>query len=135
MAVLQFNMPYSWKENLDLAKSLSLNRQDQFSEELRERVAMSRVYFGTYCQASDYAETHPDDSKIPFNKTGKASDHINVRTYFLKHKDNDFSKIGSLLESLRKWRNIADYRKKFTAKEHLQDAIKYSEKVFKKLGP
>ena len=92
-------MNFDWEDYLALARTL----RDQSSNpnEAALRCAVSRAYYSAFCKARNFGR---DNEKLIVKGTG--DDHGIVIAHFSKGKR---AKVGSLLEDLRRWRNMCDY--------------------------
>lgn len=121
-------MPFDWREYVELAKDLAGQAKAAYSTEAAQRSAVSRAYYGAFCFARNYAQTH-----LGFQDTGKAEDHIKLREHLTR---NGRAKLASALNKLRGWRNDCDYEDEVPNIGRLvQSAIRLAEQVIQQCGP
>lgn len=99
-------MSFNWIDYLTLAENLVHNPSSPGPKEASLRAAISRAYYGAFCNARNFAEAK---EKPPIFRTGKASDHKLIIDHFTRSLDPVRKKIGANLDRLRSDRNKADY--------------------------
>lgn len=105
--------PFEWTDFNILANSY-LNENN----ESKQRTAISRYYYGSFCTTRDYLnenEIYLDKSSKEKMKSKKSDVHGETSKIFRKHekfKQNNIGRdISKQLDKLRKMRNEADYDK------------------------
>jgi hypothetical protein len=94
-------MGFDWKTLVDLATTLAQQAQISANSEAYQRSALSRLYFGAYGHARNYAIAY-----LQFIPRNAAEDHGRLRQHLKsKRRKGDADR----LEQLRIWRNDADY--------------------------
>ena len=97
-------MSFDWSEYLTVAELL-VNQSNLFgSEEAVMRIAISRAYYGAFCEARNFL--HARGLVAPV-KTGE--DHERIRRHFANSRNQAWKDIGNWLLRLRDNRNTADY--------------------------
>jgi hypothetical protein len=95
-------MGFEWTEYLGVASLLRETASGLCSEQARLRSAVSRMYFGAYCYARNYAR-----DRQTFTPTGAVDDHLLLLEHFRNRRR---MREASALDNLRKWRNLCDYQ-------------------------
>lgn len=115
-------MPFDWREYLELAKDLAVQRGVGYSSEAAKRSAVSRAYYSAFCLVRNYAE-----AKLGFQRTKGAKEHTDLRNYLqMKGK----VQLVSCLVDLRRWRNACDYDDEVpNLDDHVRNAIDRAEKA------
>jgi hypothetical protein len=124
-------MAFDWENLLDLAEQLGQQAiNEPASAEARQRTAIGRAYFASFCHARNYAESY-----LKYRPKKDERDHGSLRAHLKgkrRHGDAD------RLERLRQWRNQVDYLNVLPWSDIqtvVDTAIAEAEKIFKGLTP
>ena len=123
-------MAFDWKALVDLATILEQQAQTSANSEAYLRSAMSRLYFGVYGHARNYATNY-----LQFISRNAAEDHGRLRQHLKgKRRKGDADRV----EQLRIWRNDADYANDLSSLDLVAtaaSAIALAKLVFNSLVP
>jgi len=97
-------MNFNWSEYLNLAQELVGQTGTPAGQEARQRSALSRAYYASFCQARNHLRDKEGHS-LP----GDGQVHVYVRDQFRNSSDLMRNQIGQNLNRLRIDRNMADY--------------------------
>ena len=116
---------------LDVARDLVNQAPKSDNPEARYRSALSRLYFGAYGHARNYAISY-----LSFVPQHASDDHGRLKAYLRsKRRQGD----GDRIDQLRKWRNLADYADTFPIDIPLAatalKAVELAERIFFSLTP
>ena len=123
-------MAFDWKTLVDLAIALTQQARTSANPEAYDRSALSRLYFGVYGHARNYATAY-----LQFVPRNAAEDHGRLRQHLKsKRRKGDADR----LEQLRIWRNDADYADDLSSLDlgiTVTSAITLANSVFNSLVP
>ncbi len=119
-------MAFDWKALLDVARDLAKEAPSSTNPEARYRSALSRIYFGAYGHARNYAISY-----LGFVTQHAAEDHGRLKAFLRsKRRQGD----GDRIDQLRKWRNLADYSDTFPSEippaSTVMKALELAERIF-----
>jgi hypothetical protein len=124
-------MPFDWKRLLNVARRLEEEAdKDEANAEALRRSAVGRAYYAAFGFARNYAK-----SFLGYKVKGDADDHGALRAHLKRSRRGGDAQ---RLDSLRWWRNDADYADELPWDDTefmVAEAIKAAEKVFKSLTP
>jgi hypothetical protein len=123
-------MPFEWKQFVDVSRHLQQEvAQGKANAEGLQRSAVSSAYYGAFCHARNYAVMY-----LGYKVKGFGDDHGALRAHLKKSRRGGDAQ---RLDSLRQWRNDADYADELpwaSVAAVVEQAIKEAEKVFKSLS-
>jgi hypothetical protein len=122
-------MAFDWRSLLDLAGALLQNSAD-IDAEARQRTAAGRAYFAAYNHARKYAEAFLD-----FDARESADDHGRLRAHLKKRRRAGDAR---RLDTLRQWRNDADYLDELPWPDPVTvatESLATADAVFQSLAP
>ncbi|MGC8482696.1 MAG: HEPN domain-containing protein [Thermodesulfobium sp.] len=108
-------MSFDWMKFLDLAKELENNKNEEYI-----RTSISRKYYGLFCTIRDL---------IKCEENKKNNVHFVVIKALKTSEKPDEKWIGSLLDSLRRLRNKADYDGKHITEREFDYCIKDADEI------
>ena len=124
-------MSFDWHQLIEVARQLEQESSKGHAHaEAMRRSAVGRAYYGAFCHARNYAADY-----LGYDVKGFGDDHGALRAHLKRSRRGGDAQ---RLDSLRQWRNDADYSDELPwddAKAIVADAIKEAEKVFKSLAP
>jgi hypothetical protein len=123
-------MSFDWQQLLEVARHLEQEAsKGQANAEALRRSAIGRAYYGAFCHARNYAVNF-----LGYDLKGFGDDHGALRAHLKKKRRGGDAQ---RLDSLRQWRNDADYADDlpWDAKVTAAEAIRQAEKVFQSLVP
>jgi hypothetical protein len=124
-------MPFDWKSLADVARNLEKEASKGDADaEAQRRSAIGRAYYAAFGHARNYAKKF-----LGYAIKGDADDHGALRAHLKRSRRGGDAQ---RLDSLRQWRNDADYSDDLPwddAAMIVAEAIKAAEKVFKSLTP
>jgi len=94
-------MAFDWKRFVELGRLLEGMATESEDREALLRAALSRIYYGAFCYARNYARDYLD-----FSARGDQDDHGRLRAHLKQRKRKGDA---DRLERLRQWRNECDY--------------------------
>jgi hypothetical protein len=95
-------MPFDWTAFLNVAHFLEVQAANFDNPEALQRTAVGRAYYGAFNYALEWAEKYQGYQR----KYPKQDDHGALRNHFKNHKRQN---AAECLDTLRQWRNDADY--------------------------
>ena len=124
-------MPFEWKRLVNVARQLEEQAgKDELNAEALQRSAVGRAYYAAFGHARSYAQ-----SFLGYKVKGDADDHGALRAHLKRSRRGGDAQ---RLDSLRWWRNDADYADELPwadAKIIVAEAIKAAEKLINSLTP
>jgi len=124
-------MSFDWKRLLNVARRLEEEAgKDEANAEALRRSAVGRSYYAAFGYARYYATSY-----LGYKVKGDADDHGALRAHLKRSRRGGDAQ---RLDSLRWWRNDADYADELPWDDTefiVAEAIKAAEKVFKSLVP
>lgn len=96
-------MTFNWSDYLSLARELLGKATTPFSQEAKQRSAISRAYYAAFIEARNFLRDQ-DGVIIP-----QESPHQYVIKQFKNSPDSARGRVGRKLQFLRYYRNQADY--------------------------
>jgi uncharacterized protein (UPF0332 family) len=97
-------MGFDWREYFNLAQELIGRATAPVDQEAKQRAALSRAYYATFCQARNHLR---DKEGHTLPASGQV--HAYVRDQFMNSADPTRNQIGHDLNRLRIDRNKIDY--------------------------
>lgn len=95
-------MRFDWTAFLDVADLLEKLAANADSSGALQRTAVGRAYYGAFHYALDWAASYQGYRR----KDPPQDDHGGLRSHFKTHKRQN---VAESLDTLRQWRNDADY--------------------------
>lgn len=123
-------MSFDWKQLVEVARHLEWEAtKGQADAEALLRSAIGRAFYGAFGHARNYAVNFLD-----YDLKGFGDDHGALRAHLKRSRRGGDAQ---RLDSLRQWRNDADYSDDlpWDAKLTASEAINQAEKLFKSLTP
>jgi hypothetical protein len=122
-------MAFDWKEYVALALSLQQQAGTAGNPEAVLRSALSRVYYGAFCYARNYARDW-----LRFRPRYDGDDHGRLREHLKRTRRRA---VSDKLQRLREWRNESDYQDQlaFDPESILGPALHEARYVFSSLAP
>lgn len=121
-------MKFDWSEYLKLAQELV----EGDTNEAKQRSAISRAYYASFCFARNYLKDYLD-----FEPKRGENEHKAVAEEFRTYdpKDKTMLEIGKDLKSLREVRNDADYEDTFiTVGTQVKFALRLAKNIINKIN-
>lgn len=121
-------MAFAWKDYGSVSRFLEQQAANSAYPEAFLRSAVSRAYYGAFCDARNYARV-----KLRFQRRDDGDDHGRLRE---RLKQGKLRGIAEKLERLRDWRNECDYRDqlKFDCKTLLGLALREASSIIANLA-
>ncbi|PMQ01055.1 MAG: hypothetical protein CBR30_07750 [Dictyoglomus sp. NZ13-RE01] len=114
-------MSFDWKEYIRVAKEL-INK----GGEAYLRSGISRAYYGVFCIARNRTE---------YRSYTSSDVHKKVIDYYMRSQNSDEKRIGRTLDTIRRYRNDADYNSDKEIKyEDAQRVLIKAKEILDKLG-
>jgi len=106
---------FNWEKFINLAEDLNNQNNQGLPDEARIRTIISRSYYGVFKQVEDFLKSSeiqlPKEIPNPRDpsKKRKLGSHERVIQYLVRHHNRQIRYFGTLLDSLRREREKADY--------------------------
>lgn len=99
-------MSYMWADFMQVAQDLMISADMQSKMDARYRTAIGRAYYAVYCTARDYLIAN---GELTIEEDERRDLHAEVRRILKSHSNNARNLVSENLNTLREYRNSADY--------------------------
>lgn len=120
-------MTFHWPDYFDLAKALANpNLLLPVSDEARQRAAISRAYYASFCAARNYLRMQQNNNALFTN----GSAHLKVREALVSKGSKPADQLAKLLLETHRERKRADYEDDYDPGKALPGVLRRVQQIF-----